>query len=102
MTHSAIDVLRRSRELIEEFGWIQGNYGSKEVGFCSAGAICECEGEGFPEPAVEDACDAFDDAVDGDGYYGTVSFNDAPGRTKEEVLKMFDQAIAHLHGKEDR
>lgn len=35
----AAKLLRHAVELIEEYGWVQGQYGSYDTGFCATGAI---------------------------------------------------------------
>lgn len=84
--------LLHARELIDKHGWVQGVYGNPEKGFCIIGAIsraCWDDGVTFETQT----------AMEGDlqrhapGYESLVAFNDAKGRTKEEVLALFDRAI---------
>jgi hypothetical protein len=88
--------LKEAREMISQ-GWIQGSYSRAEAGvtcFCAKGALFG---------ACEDISTALDLAylLEDDlpeGYGGLVSFNDEKGRTKEEVLALYDRTIARLEG----
>lgn len=86
------ELLRRARERLVRFGWVQGRYGYSSVGHCAIGALYGDRlrvpdgtdvfaGEGFLEDAI--------------GAPGTVvAWNDKPGRTAAEVLAAYDDAIA--------
>lgn len=83
------DVLRRAADLLEEFGWCQGDYGSKEAGaFCAVGACRQASsdlnfrrdeyGLMWPESALE--------------LDNVPPWNDDPARTKEEVIARLREA----------
>ena len=71
-------------QLIDQVGWCQGQSvkrkGTTIIGYCVMGAIREAYGEGV------DGYDALDTvrAVIGGG--GLAAWNDAPERTKEQVV----------------
>lgn len=102
---TVVETLTKARTLLENYGWIQEDVGGAETGFCALGAVTE---------AVELCSSARYDA-----YYaarsalmytvqssefgchdGVIQFNDAPGRTKEEVLNLFNQTIARLEAEQ--
>lgn len=80
------EVLHRAADLLEEFGWGQGYYGSKKEGwFCAIGAIdAAADDLGYPNA---------DEATMPMYAWGSVTqFNDAPGRTKAEVVARLREA----------
>lgn len=101
-----VAILREARRLLVEKGWTRNEFardaegcpssyrGPDAVCFCARGAILragdvpDCEdyapGERFLERALPNG-----------PYYGSiVSFNDSPFTTKEDVLALYDRAIA--------
>ena len=88
-----VEILRRARELLVRDGWAQHVILSGDGRRCLMGAIIHA---GQPTPAdpegnrrwaaVEPVC-----KVIGHRFIG--QWNDAPGRTFEEVLAAFDRAI---------
>jgi hypothetical protein len=103
---AAKQVLQRAKALIEK-GWTQRlNYRDDTDGnrsYCALGGLYEGVWKS-PNRMVSAkvelrAMNALSKAVAGGvgGSYGSViSFNDTPGRTKEEVLAKFDEAISLL------
>jgi hypothetical protein len=77
------DVLLRAADLLEEFGWRQESYGSKEEGrMCAMGAIYEAAIDFKMDVAYEaETCLARHV-----GWSHVASWNDAPERTKAEVV----------------
>lgn len=90
------EVLQKARDLIEAHGWIQLRLGTPADGFCMVGALYHA-GNGFNHPddrlfkerrylhlAIQELA----------GYpYSIPTFNDRPGRTKEDALAIYDWAI---------
>lgn len=102
---SALEVLRKAREALVTRGWHQGDYGSDKArpdtcAVCAVGAIgVAITGSPFRwEPGVPRAIWAIVSLLKhATGYHGRLfgdGWNDVPGRTVEEVLAAFDQAIA--------
>lgn len=90
MTTTVIDVLTEARNLVEA-GWTQGRFrevDDTEVRHCAAGAVYAVEGPGHG--AADRALRA---ALPPRYDRSTVAFNDEPGRTKAEVVALFDLAI---------
>jgi hypothetical protein len=97
---TGLDLLTQARALIET-GWCRGSSardakglvtpfgGEKAVSFCASGALVHlsyCMTKAF-----RDASAALHKAV---GAFGSLAYwNDAPERTKEEVLAAYDRAI---------
>jgi hypothetical protein len=78
--------LRKARSYLVKHGWTQGNYMDAMGACCAAGAIYRVRGGDVAMDAIcslgipTDAC--------------SITFwNDAPGRTKAEVLAAFTAAI---------
>lgn len=99
---NTVDVLKRAKSLIEDKGWTQGALARNRAGahvcptehtaksFCMLGACYAAN----PHPAyMANATDELLMALP-KPYFEVEAFNDAPGRTKEEVLAVFDKAIA--------
>lgn len=79
--------LRQAKARIVKYGWVQGEYGRKDDGYCMAGA---CQGSDLsPEMSVLRA--VVDDLL--------CNWNDAPERTLEDVLSAFDAAIDLVEGR---
>lgn len=100
---AAIDILAEARRLIDEVGWCQGTFEKHGpngvVGYCQSGARCEARRRlGSDSDSYWVAFDvsrvAFQNAV---GRRDLFEFNDAPERTKQEVLAAFDRAMELLH-----
>lgn len=85
----AKEALIKTRALIIDYGWVQNQPGSHRDGFSLIGALSEiCP---LTRPGVfSEAVDALRNVT---GYSHVTSFNDAEGRTKEEVLWAFNRAI---------
>lgn len=118
---TAKELLAQARALVEN-GWTQKSFGRNANGtpgdawkhgdyepvqFCMLGAMRSARGMFDEERKVENiayhkGCDALSSTIAGKGYtpdsdlyhYNIVGYNDEPGRTKEEVLEVFDLAIA--------
>jgi hypothetical protein len=92
-------VLKKAKALIQKYGWIQKSNGDQKHGFCASGAIsnvingCDCEKNGCNgnKPCIYVRTEnALSRAMK---YKPITIYNDAPGRTKEQVLGRFDRAI---------
>lgn len=99
--NSTREILTTARALIER-GWTQATCARNSHGstvppgsadascWCVYGALYACAA---PPNALSDVCTAFRLAID---MQEIPEWNDAPGRTKEDVLRAFDQALASL------
>jgi hypothetical protein len=87
-------LLRRARELVAE-GWCQRAFGKQISGkqhFCMSGGVMNANIElQLCGAAEREALHRLQALIP--GRVGITYFNDAPGRTKEEVLAVFDKAI---------
>lgn len=85
------DVLHRAADLLTEFGWCQGTYGSKVEGaFCAEGAIFQAVLDLYGRGYILNATQwrrVF--ASLGDHL---PNWNDAPGRTRAEVVARLREA----------
>lgn len=103
-------ILEEALRLINEFGWVQGRYGSEEVGgYCAFGAITEAYmntgGVGDGRRAErEEALKRTDAYVQARGLYlnadnyscigaSTIGFNDDPSTTEADVREMFESLV---------
>ena len=73
---------------LEKFGWIQGEFGNEESGFCLAG----CVYGGIDAPPVARGARAILVKVIGDTNIG--AWNDQLGRTKVEVIDALRRSLA--------
>lgn len=86
------DVLIAARKLIEKpENWCQRQFQNHLGARCAMGAICGAIADDYyeNEEIAAKAAAILGDVVD----TAVISFNDAPGRTHEEVLRAFDKAI---------
>jgi len=112
--NKVIELLDEVTKLLTEKGWTQGFYARNKNGaptdcrsdsacsFCLHGALMAAD-EKRPDDKRAEAGyrlhRALGDVLSGgdlvaylDGHVDIVSFNDAPGRTKEEVLDLIERA----------
>lgn len=102
MTNEAADILRKAKELIETKGWCRRDYAvgpdgksvswadPKACGFCMSGALYAAYGINYGLTLF----DAFEAIKQSNGINEIVTFNDAKGRKKPQILRAFDRAIA--------
>lgn len=86
MSNQTANILKKAASLLDEVGWVQGMYGGSMKGYCSYGAI---------DAATDDTMEQTKCriAINRSAGMNGIEFNDAKGRTKEQVLKMFAKAI---------
>lgn len=91
---TAATVLKRARELIEQ-GWVQGDFRQRDeqgnMRFCAIGALDEAASN-VEWSTKDNAREALDKSLR-NGYHDVIEYNDADGRRKADVLKLFDRAI---------
>lgn len=87
------EILRAGKQRIETLGWCQGDEKAMghdgKLGYCTATAMCDGD--------LKSSLDAigFLKKVNGiDDKAGIFVWNDAPERTKEDVIAAYDKAIA--------
>lgn len=100
---SSADLLRRAKGVLEEYGWIQGDIGHCERGFCAYGALdhaSRATDTPFTDfwPARKAVTSAVLDLSAG-GSFGIANYNDDAGRTVEDIYAMFDKAIEIVEAK---
>lgn len=98
VTKTPAMVLREAAAIIERDGWCQGDYrdGKKR---CAVGAIADARPPDWPD-RLFDAVDSAIEAVVGTAILP--DWNDAPGRTKDEVIAALLSAANQAestHGK---
>lgn len=93
MTKPCSDILNEAADLIEKFGWIQGNYGAEECGYCALGAILAVD---FDDDYSIHSFNNYIQDNHPDMNLGAVEWNDTPGRTKEEVISTLRKAAAYV------
>jgi hypothetical protein len=101
----AVELGKLARSVLEQHGWTQGNFGEPGVGFCTLGAIRQAREEtkrlGMTVDAWLDArgvlLNAIYNVLPLDEWSGSlIDWNDAKGRTKDEVFDLFDRAVARI------
>lgn len=97
-------VINRAKELIEA-GWRQGKlrevHEDGTLSYCIVGAVCEAYdeiyGDGKNYSALRGACSSICQNIDGRrvvSFWVTMAqFNDAPGRTKAEVVQLLRSVV---------
>jgi hypothetical protein len=97
------EILTNARALIAK-GWTQGHYArmasgypchensQRAVSWCLVGAVCRA-GEIYLRQAL-DAVEYLREIIGDPDLPLIGNWNDAPGRTQEEVLALLDRAIA--------
>lgn len=109
MAQTAVEILHEAREILVEKGWTQGcvardargkicDVGSRAaVCFCAMGAISKVAAFDDPLRPAKQAIIALRRAIGlTRSLQGVGAWNDAPERTKEEVIAAFDKAIEEL------
>lgn len=87
------EVLRAAATRLETHGWCQGSL-SKDDRRCAKGALNHVGWDG-PYLTWLDACEEFLDDV---GSRCIADWNDAPGRTAEEVIAQLRRTAERLEG----
>lgn len=100
MNHDIAQEIDRVIDTLTEYGWIQGNYGSTETGFCIAGAYM------YGVTVDQDSINEFAHAIFGAAYPNedatTITecditfWNDCSGRTFEDVILHLKEAQHRL------
>jgi hypothetical protein len=87
-----VKILRDARALLVIKGWIQGGHGDDIRGYCASGAIMAAMGQRHGGDSREcQVCIVCD--IVSTPLVPLARWNDAFGRTKQEVLAAFDKAI---------
>jgi hypothetical protein len=81
---TAQEVRNAAADLIERYGWVTGRFGNIHIGFCLMGAILSVQG--VTEVEITQAVDSVRSSME--LPQGLVEYNDAPSRTKAEVLAL--------------
>ena len=89
MSSSVVDVLNRTADILEDGGWVQHAYETDKGEHCLIGALEVAAPYGT---LYSEARNALFDVV------GTspLSWNDMPGRTKEQVIAVVREAAANV------
>lgn len=115
MTTPVTKLLTEAKLLIsDKVNWAQGVYAKNEKGltvdnmddeatcFCSLGALHRAAVTGIVNHFIErDAINTLHEVIPvrPEGWRSIAAYNDGAGRTHEEVMKVFDDAIALAAGK---
>lgn len=100
--HNRLGILKGARAAIAQFGHVKGIYGNERWGMCISGAMRYAytgSTSGIVHNDQEEYWEA-EAAIKADlpvywnGYI--VDWNDAPDRTKEDVLNLLDRVIIRL------
>jgi len=101
----ADQVLDAAADLIERDGWIQGDGSNCLIldGSCAATAVHKAVLRAFPAAGIDELCARINDnlapfvnALGGDSHDAIWKWNDAPARTKEEVVAMLRAVAINL------
>lgn len=87
------DTLVEAKNLILTGGWIRGDLGSEETGYCLFGAL-----DAASDMEIEmflDSTNVVKETLRGRGSVTHITaWNDAPHRTKQDVLDLLDEAAS--------
>ena len=101
--------LTRAQTAICVYGWIQGEAGDEVAGYCTLGALQKAteelwgsdlrtDDDGHPyarsEEVFASSLEILSALVRDEGFLTVACWNDAPGRTKQEVLTLFAEAAS--------
>ena len=95
-------IVRKAIRIINEHGWIQGLYGSDNVGYCTVGAIHKSVPVGYRNLAAE-AETQFGEwlSTHDNTIRSIIAWNDSRERTEEEVIlymsKFADEFDPQVH-----
>lgn len=81
------DVLLQARDIIIKHGWVQDYLGGPHDGYCISGALLAVLG--CDRALRTEAREAVEFVLD---WENIVCYNDAPGRTKKEILGLLEKA----------
>lgn len=98
------EAMLKASELIKECGWIQGDLGSREAGYCLDGAIATAHGwpGDFDGVSYDRTRATLTRATQRYHKLGPILFNDTRGRTREEVLEVLRLAAIEAAKEEAR
>jgi hypothetical protein len=88
--------LIKAKEVLERDGWIKGSYSSNR-GYCAVGAVINVDGVTVFDTDILPPLNALLRQINTeskDPVFTVTDWNDRDDRTKEEVLAVFDRAIA--------
>lgn len=85
-----IKTLEKAHQLLIDKGWVQGLYEDQEGKHCAVGAVSKITSN---YNLKKECCAALAANTE---YRNVIIFNDAPGRTKEQVLGLFTRTINRL------
>lgn len=83
------EILSAAADLIEEHGWVQGEYGDEEYGFCAMGAVYVAASYSATDRDRGNAVNRLAASV---GYNAVVYWNDSIAQSKEEVITALRKA----------
>lgn len=76
--------IRKTINFIEQYGWVQGQYGSERIGVCVMGGICNVTDTVLGDLVIDKFSYWLSDILGKE--IGITKWNDDVDRTKEEVL----------------
>lgn len=94
---NVIGCLKETQKLIEDEGWIQGEFHKEGVGYCLEGAMrkaCTFDIDKSNSTPFLEVRRVVGKTLMVNGYrYGPINWNDEPYRTKEEVISLIQKTI---------
>ncbi|MFE7797024.1 hypothetical protein [Nocardia sp. NPDC057440] len=96
-----MQIIEEAIKRLNTHGWIQGSYGSRREGYCMLGALSDSSAIAVLSDlgdAPFQAGRAVRAVLERNyNYHKLESFNDTPGRTKEEVVNVLRLAIEEVN-----
>ncbi len=92
------DFLTKLKDVFSTRNWCQGKYHTVIDGVDSCCLVGAFQLITDPDVGAErlDSYDLLQNSCQADGFNGIVQWNDAPGRTKDQVLAKIDSVIVGL------
>jgi len=97
------EVLECAAKKIEEEGWVQNNYYARDEGYCVVGAVAACLNPDFTRNylGIGQAADVlWQNRPQPMTFLTFTRWNDAPERTKEEVIAALLSAAEKARARE--
>lgn len=94
------EVLRRAADLIEQEGWVQGEFGGPGEGYCALGAI-RAQYDGVPFPVRVAAIEALSAPLPSRFEGRAPRWNDYPGRKAPSVVRHLRKVARQLDARDE-
>jgi hypothetical protein len=92
VTKNEVAVLEKTLDIIQTYGWTQGQTGSEEIGYCIMGAELKALSVASYRISQHELREIYQNAL---GFTPRICWNDQTDRTKEEVIDVLQKTIKY-------